>query len=120
LAGFKPWRIAVKLTITLLGPMHVLKLADKLGLTPQQTTATQGLMHSHATEVRTLCEQLAGAQRDLDSAFKEKADRDVQGLTAKIGVLQAGIQDAHIKTHLAQSALLTPEQIAQYSILRGE
>jgi Spy/CpxP family protein refolding chaperone len=111
----------MKLTITLLGPMHVLELAGKLGLSPQQSAASQELMHSHTTEVRALCEQLAGAERDLDSAFKDKrlADSDVEGLTAKIGVLQAGIQDVHIKTHLAQSALLTPEQIAQYFMLRG-
>ena len=46
-------------------------------------------------------------------------DSDVGGLTAKIGILQAGIRSAHLKTHLAQSALLTPEQIAEYLTLRG-
>ena len=111
----------MKLTITLIGPMHVLELADKLRLSPQQTVATRELMHSHKTEVRALCEQLVGAERDLDSAFKDKRVKDssVERLTAEVGVLQAGIRAAHLKTHLAQSALLTPEQIAQYSLLRG-
>jgi hypothetical protein len=33
--------------------------------------------------------------------------------------LQAAVRDAHLQTHLKQTALLTPTQIAQYDKLRG-
>jgi hypothetical protein len=37
----------------------------------------------------------------------------------RIGALQAAIRNAHLQTHLTQTALLTPAQIARYNQLRG-
>lgn len=40
-------------------------------------------------------------------------------LTARSADLQARLRAAHLRTHLQQTALLTPQQVAQYQALRG-
>lgn len=103
------------------GPMHVLELRDQLALTAPQAAATRELMHRHKEEVRSLGAELVAAERQLDASFREEriTEGEVEGLTAKIGLLQARIRAAHLRTHLAQTALLTPQQVAQYPVLRG-
>lgn len=103
------------------GPMHVLELAQPLQLSDTQRDASTRLMTTHKDEVRTLGRQLVEAERELDQAFATRRI-DAASLTAqlqRIGALQAAIRDAHLQTHLKQTALLTPAQIAQYDQLRG-
>jgi len=103
------------------GPMHVLELADPLRLTPAQTVTTRELMNRHKVEVRKLGAQLVETERHLDGAFRERrvSDAGIEHMTGEIGELQARIRASHLQTHLAQTALLTPEQVAEYSRLRG-
>jgi Spy/CpxP family protein refolding chaperone len=103
------------------GPMHVLELAPQLGLTPQQSAATRELMQRHKAQARTLGAQLVEAERQLDLAFSARraTPDEVERLTGAIGALQARIRAEHLRTHLAQTALLTPEQVAKDPALRG-
>lgn len=103
------------------GPTHVLELAEPLQLTPAQRSATQALMHSHKTEARDLGAQTLAAERELDLAFARKTvtDAELSRLTARIGELQARLRAAHLRTHLQQTALLTPHQLHRYQRLRG-
>jgi Spy/CpxP family protein refolding chaperone len=103
------------------GPMHVLELARPLQLSAEQRSATEQLMAQHKEKARELGAQLVDAERALDSAFASKqidAPR-ITELTQRIGVLQATLRAEHLRTHLAQTALLKPEQIASYQSLRG-
>jgi Spy/CpxP family protein refolding chaperone len=103
------------------GPLHVLELARPLQLTPQQRDATEQLMVQHKATARGLGSQLVDAERALDTAFASK-QIDAQGiaqLTQRIGSLQATLRAEHLQTHLRQTALLNPEQIASYQSLRG-
>lgn len=103
------------------GPMHTLELGDRLGLTPHQLAATRELMHRHKEEVRVLGGRLVEAERRLDAVFREQraTEAEVARLTAEIGELQARIRTSHLQTHLAQRRLLSEEQVAAYSRLRG-
>ena len=103
------------------GPMHVLELKTQLKLTDQQRAAAEALMAAHKTQARALGAQLIEAERALDAAFALKtADpTSVTELTMRIGELQAKLRGEHLQTHLTQTAMLTPEQIANYQILRG-
>lgn len=103
------------------GPMHVLEHAQALALSDTQRSSTARLLRTHKEEVRVLGRQLVEAERELDQAF---ATRQINSssLTARmqrIGALQAAIRDAHLQTHLQQTALLTTAQVAQYNQLRG-
>ncbi len=103
------------------GPAHVLELKSQLYLSDQQRTATEALMASHQAQARVLGSQLVEAERALDTAFASKsADAaSVAALTQRIGTVQAQLRDEHLQTHLKQTALLSPGQIASYQALRG-
>ena len=103
------------------GPMHVLEHARALGLSDAQRDSSARLMAAHKEEARALGRQLVEAERELDQAF---ATRQIEATALRtrlqrIGALQAAIRDAHLQTHLTQTALLTPAQIARYNQLRG-
>lgn len=103
------------------GPAHVLEHGDALQLTPGQRHATQALMDTHKAEARALGAQAVEAERQLDSAFAQRTvtEPELARLTARIGELQAQLRAAHLRTHLQQTALLTPHQVAHYQRLRG-
>jgi Spy/CpxP family protein refolding chaperone len=75
-------------------------------------------MQAKAMEVgRALVEE----ERNLDRLF---ASRQVSGASLeasleRIGDLQARVRAAHLEAHLAQAAILTPEQVSRYTRLRG-
>lgn len=103
------------------GPMHTLELADALHLSPVQREATAQLLAQHKAEVRALGKQWVEAERQLDQAFAHH-HIDTTGLTLltqHTGEIQAKVRNAHLETHLKQAQLLTPQQITQYSVLRG-
>lgn len=103
------------------GPSHVLALATPLRLDGEQHSATQKLLDQHKSRASILGGQVMEAERSLDAAFAAKqidAQR-VDDLTLPIGTLQARFRAEHLKTHPAQTALLSPQQIASYQSLRG-
>jgi Spy/CpxP family protein refolding chaperone len=103
------------------GPAHVLELAGPLQLTGEQRRATQLLMQAHQAEARALGAQVVETERELDRAFagRQLDEKEVDRLTARVGELQARLRATHLRTHLKQSALLTPAQVARYQQLRG-
>lgn len=103
------------------GPSHVLEHADALQLTPAQRTQTQALLGRHKAEARELGARLVAAERELDRQFAggQASAGEVRAQTERIGQLQAELRAAHLQTHLEQTALLTPQQIAHYQRLRG-
>lgn len=103
------------------GPLHVLEHAQALGLSEAQRDSSARLMAAHKEEARALGRQLVEAERELDQAFATR-QIDAPSLSARlqrIGALQAAIRDTHLQTHLKQTALLTPAQVARYNQLRG-
>lgn len=103
------------------GPMHTLEHADALHLSAEQRDATRELMQRHKAEARALGAQLVDAERRLDAAFRAKqvSAGEVDRMTKEIGQLQASIRASHLQTHLAQTALLSADQVAAYNRLRG-
>ena len=103
------------------GPVHVLELADALQLTGEQRHATHQLMQAHKAEARELGAQVLAAEGELDRAFAGRRidDAEIARLTARIGELQGRLRAAHLRTHLKQADLLTPQQVAKYQQLRG-
>jgi predicted transcriptional regulator len=103
------------------GPMHVLEHAQALSLTEVQHRATRELMDRHKSEVRALGAELVAAERRLDDLIKSRraAPAGVSDLAQQIGSLMARIRASHLITHLEQTALMRPEQVAAYDRLRG-
>ena len=103
------------------GPQHVLEHADALHLSAAQREQTEALLKAHKAEARSLGAQIVAAERVLDAAFASRGatPEQIRDLTARIAALQGELRAAHLQTHLLQTTLLTPRQIAHYQRLRG-
>lgn len=103
------------------GPAHVLELADRLALAPEQRAATDALFLRMNADARRLGAAIVAAERELEHGFAARRldDAALQARLADLARLQGELRFIHLRTHLAQAALLTPEQIRRYQTLRG-
>ena len=103
------------------GPMHVLELADRLSLSPQQRLATEALMKAHKTEARAIGAQLVEAERTLDRLFVsgKVSEAALAGQVKAVAVLQGDYRLSHLETHRRMREILTAEQVRRYDELRG-
>jgi Spy/CpxP family protein refolding chaperone len=103
------------------GPAHVIELADRLGLSETQRAGTQALVAQMKADAQRIGAALIAAEQALDRAFAERRidDTALQAKLAKIATLQGELRYVHLRMHLAQTALLTPEQNRRYDELRG-
>jgi Spy/CpxP family protein refolding chaperone len=103
------------------GPMHVLELAEGLGLSAQQRQQTEALYAQMLAQAKTLGAELIAAEAALDDLFRSTRidDARVMAQLQAIAGIQAHLRHTHLSAHLAQQKLLTPGQIQAYSALRG-
>lgn len=103
------------------GPAHVLELAEELELTEEQHARTQALFDLMKARATALGIDLVEAERALDTLFAERIITPVSLATMldRIARLQGEIRRVHLETHLLQTELLSPVQIARYTELRG-
>jgi Spy/CpxP family protein refolding chaperone len=103
------------------GPAHVLELADRLRLTPEQRDATMRLKKTHHAEAQGIGAQRVEAERSLEMLFRS-ASVDQAKLAAAVrhaAMLEGEYRLAHLETHRRMRSLLTEEQVALYDRLRG-
>jgi hypothetical protein len=103
------------------GPMHVLDLAHKLELSEQQRGRVQELYEAMRREAITLGEKLVSQEAELDREFSTgtiTAERLVH-LTGEIGNTQGALRASHLRYHLMTTSILVPQQVSEYSKLRG-
>jgi Spy/CpxP family protein refolding chaperone len=103
------------------GPLHVLQLADALGLSDAQRKATDSLYANMRQGALSLGRQIIEAERTLDRAFADGriGPAMLRSQVSAIAILQGELRAVHLDAHLAQRSLLTSEQIARYDVLRG-
>jgi Spy/CpxP family protein refolding chaperone len=103
------------------GPMHVLELADSMGLSDQQRAKMQELFAAMKAEAVALGEKLIAQEADLDRQFADKTitPARLSAGTDAIGSTQAALRGAHLRYHLLTVEVLTPAQVQRYGELRG-
>lgn len=103
------------------GPAHVLELSDRLGLSPEQKARTKSLFNSMEARARALGKALVEREAELDRLFASRriSRATLESSLAEISKLQGELRRVHLEAHLAQTDLLTPEQVASYVELRG-
>lgn len=103
------------------GPLHVLELANKLGLSAEQRGKVQQLFDSMKAEAVSLGAKLIEQEAELDRQFSGRtiAPESLKSMTAAIAATQGQLRETHLKYHLSTAALLNPQQIRQYAELRG-
>lgn len=103
------------------GPMHVLELADQLGLSAQQRAQTRQLMDAHKAEARVLGAKVVQSEQALEALFRT-ANIDQASLAQaarSAAEAQGAYRLTHLDTHRSMRSLLTAEQVASYDRLRG-
>ena len=102
------------------GPLHVLELAEALNLDPAQRDAMAALVDAMKAAAIPLGERIIEQEGALGALFRQPAPDEgvIAQRVAQIGQLNAELRLVHLRTHLATTRLLTPEQIARYSQLR--
>lgn len=103
------------------GPKHVLAMADKLELTPEQIAATEALYAAMKKDAIDIGEQLLAAELRLDQAFASESvsSQSLHAALLEIGTLRAQLRFVHLVAHLQQKQLLTTQQNQKYGTVRG-
>jgi Spy/CpxP family protein refolding chaperone len=103
------------------GPAHVLELAERLALSPEQKTRTQTLFKTMETRAKDLGKSLVEQETRLDRLFASRqiSREQLKSGLAEIARLQGELRQAHLEAHLTQAEILTHEQTAKYVELRG-
>jgi Spy/CpxP family protein refolding chaperone len=103
------------------GPRHVLDLAEALQLSDEQRQQTQGIFAAMRTEAVRLGTQLVARERQLDTLFAAGtiSEAQVEQFVTEIGTIHGQLRAVHLRAHLAQRAILTPDQRRRYDALRG-
>jgi hypothetical protein len=103
------------------GPLHVIELADRIGLSADQRQRVQQLYEAMKEEAISVGEELISAETALDRAFKDRTitPERLADLSAAIGNTQGELRAVHLKYHLSTAELLTSDQSRRYAELRG-
>ena len=103
------------------GPMHVLELAEPLGLNASQREKMQNLMEAHKAEARTLGAEIVRHEHALARLFagRKATVQAVDDTLAGLAAAQARLRGSHLKAHLAATQLLSADQVRKYAELRG-
>ena len=103
------------------GPLHVLELADSLGLSDAQRVEAERLRAAMLAEAVPLGEQVLTVEGHLDALFAEghATPEAVDRMTAHLGALRGRLRAAHLRAHVAMRAALSDEQVMEYDRLRG-
>jgi hypothetical protein len=103
------------------GPLHVIELAEQLGLTAEQRTRVRALFNGMKAEAVALGERLITQETELDRQFamKSATPASLESATAAIGETQGALRNVHLKYHLATLDMLTSAQVSRYAELRG-
>ncbi len=103
------------------GPAHVLELADKLELAPEQRARTQAIFERMESSAKALGAQLIEAERSLELLFRSSTiePASLRAAVERVAGLQAQVRVAHLQAHLEQTVVLTAAQASIYSQLRG-
>jgi len=103
------------------GPSHVLELADKLELRPEQRDRIQALYDAMKAEALPIGSKLIAQETELDRLFASRTitPASLKDSTAAIAVTQGDLRQAHLKYHLSTADILSAAQMQRYAELRG-
>lgn len=103
------------------GPAHLLELKEQIGLSAEQIAAIEVIFAAMKDEAVPAGERLIEAEATIEAAFRAGgvAEADLRALIGAAETARAELRFIHLKRHLETPPLLSPEQIARYTELRG-
>ena len=103
------------------GPIHLLELAEPLGLDEGQVERIRALYESMRAEAIPAGEALIEREAELDALFRtgEVDEASLREAVDAAGEARSRLRHVHLAAHLATPALLTDTQRRRYDELRG-
>lgn len=102
------------------GPAHILELADRLDLTPDQKAAVEASFAAMNAQARSIGQDLIDAEAALDATFVDGATtEDLTAALTRTEAARARLRAIHLSAHLEVTPLLTAAQKHRYADLRG-
>jgi hypothetical protein len=103
------------------GPAHLLELRDEIPLTADQVVSIQTILAEMRAEAIAVGARLIEAEEAIEAAFRAGAldNARLRSLIDEAETARAELRFIHLSRHLTTPPLLTEEQIARYSQLRG-
>ncbi|WP_170470162.1 hypothetical protein [Ruegeria arenilitoris] len=103
------------------GPMHLLEIADQIGLTEEQRHEIELIRAQMQADAIQAGEHFIEMEQALDLAFQQGVPtaETLERLVMQAGAARAALRLVHLNAHLLTLTLLTDAQVSQYSVLRG-
>jgi Spy/CpxP family protein refolding chaperone len=103
------------------GPVHLIEMKDKIGLTKEQLLAVEKLYAEMKARAVPLGLKLIELEKQLDDSFAGGSinEEKLKDLLELIAAVRRDLRLVHVSTHLKTPAILTREQIEKYNRLRG-
>jgi len=103
------------------GPKHVIGLRTELGLTRDQLKKTEALDKVVSSSAVAKGEEIVLAEEQLYKLFEAGtiSEKALRLQLEQIAKLRADLRFIHLQAHLRMKQILTPDQIKQYSEIRG-
>ena len=103
------------------GPLHLLELKDRIGLTAEQIARVQAVYESMRAKAQALGRKFIAVEQELDDAFRTGtiSTSSLKDLLARSAGLRRQLREAHLLAHLETRPLLSRAQIEKYNQLRG-
>jgi Spy/CpxP family protein refolding chaperone len=98
------------------GPMHVLELRERLGLSREQEAQVRRLMEAMFQRARPLSARLLHAEQRLERLFADGAadESSIRAAVADAERARADVRLVHLLTHRDTRDVLTPAQRQRY------
>ena len=103
------------------GPAHLLDLRDEIGLSPAQVEAIEAIFVAMQAEAQVAGERFIAAEAAIEAAFRagDLTPGRLRALIDTAAAARAELRYVHLSRHLDTPPLLTADQIARYTALRG-
>ena len=103
------------------GPVHLLELKSELGLNPAQIERIERQFTEMRRKAKRLGAEYIELERMLNVHFASGTidEAVLRDLLDRIGKVRVELRFTHLETHLRTPAILTANQTARYSQLRG-
>lgn len=103
------------------GPIHLLELKDKIGLTVDQVREITKLYEEMKGQAITAGKTYLALEKQLDKKFRGRSIEatELKQLLKKIAEARSALRFVHLSTHLKARPIVTPQQVVLYNKLRG-
>ncbi len=103
------------------GPAHVLELAEELKLSADQVRQVEQIFDEMRREAIAAGTALIAAERALGAAFARGGldPAELKAMVTAAGQARTTLRYVHLSRHLETLEILTAEQVARYTTLRG-